>query len=102
VKSAVFNNHDLYQISFYVSDPAAQSSWTWSQYSTNASTDFVSNGADVLAYKGPVGQFTEAPALPPCLTCPEPSTWATLLLGFTGLGFLWRRRASALASASRT
>jgi hypothetical protein len=30
---------------------------------------------------------------------PEPSTWAMLLLGFCGLGFLGYRRGNALAAA---
>jgi len=106
VQSVVLNEHDRYQISFFVSDPGALSSWTWSQYSTNGSSGFGGNGADILVYVGPVGQQIQAPSLPlPCFDClpsPEPSTWATVLLGLAGLGFLGHRRASALASASRT
>jgi hypothetical protein len=64
VQSVVLNKQDQYRISFFVSDPAAQSNWTWSQYSTNGSSDFVANGADVVAYAGPVGSFTQAPPLP--------------------------------------
>ena len=100
----VMNDHDRYDISFSVADPGAQSSLTWSQYSTNGFSDFVANAADILAYAGTVGEFTEVSSSTPCLglECPEPSTWATVLLGFAGLGFLGRRRASALAFASRT
>jgi hypothetical protein len=28
---------------------------------------------------------------------PEPSTWAMMLLGFAGIGFVYRRRRSRLA-----
>ena len=105
VQSVVLNSHDQYQISFFVSDPNASSSWTWSQFSTNGSSGFGGNGADILAFVGPVGP----PQLPPpcsadCvpIPVPEPSTWAMMLLGFSGLGFLGRRRVSTLASASRT
>jgi hypothetical protein len=104
-QSVVLNKDDQYQISFYVSDPKAQSSWTWSQYSTIDTSlyPFRGNGADILVYLGKVGPYTniETPP-PPTLTAPEPSTWAMMLLGLAGLGFLGYHRASAQASASRT
>ena len=39
----------------------------------------------------------ETPYTPPAI--PEPSTWAMMLLGFAGLGFLGYRRRSALPAA---
>jgi hypothetical protein len=36
---------------------------------------------------------------PPALAAPEPSTWAMLLLGFAGLGYVGHRRARALEAA---
>jgi hypothetical protein len=40
------------------------------------------------------GEFTIAAAVP------EPSTWAMMILGFCGLGFMtYRRKASALSAA---
>jgi hypothetical protein len=104
VPSVVLSQQDHYRISFFVSDPRAQSNWTFSQYSTNGSPDFGGNGADILAFVGPVAPSTVAPPIPclDCLPIPEPSTWATVLLGFTALGFLGYRRASALAYASQT
>ncbi len=36
----------------------------------------------------------------PELTVPEPSTWAMMLLGFAGLGFVGYRRRRTLAAAA--
>jgi hypothetical protein len=104
VQSVVLNQHDQYEISFFVSDPRAASSWTWRQYSTvDSSSPFGGNGADILAYAGPIGAPTAAPTPPPCCQpVPEPSTWAAMLLGFAGLGFLGYLRGSARASTGRT
>jgi hypothetical protein len=106
VQSVVLNRHDQYEISFFVSDPNAVSSWTWKQYSTIASSSpYSGNGVDILAYVGRVEPFTPAP--PPqlcpggCIPIPEPSTWATTLLGFMGVGILAYRRRSAVASITR-
>jgi hypothetical protein len=100
VQSVVLNKHDQYEISFFVSDPNAASSWTWRQYSTIESlSPFGGNGADILVYAGPVGAPSVAPPLEPI---PEPSTWAAMLLGFAGLGILGYLRGSARASTGRT
>jgi len=107
-QSVVVNSQDSYRISFDatvngVAPPppgVEESTATWSRYSTNAATGFSANAADILAYIGPVGGFTEAPPPPPpcCEPIPEPSTWAMMLLGFAGLAFVGYRRASASAA----
>jgi hypothetical protein len=35
--------------------------------------------------------------IPPPITAPEPSTWAMMLVGFAGIGFLGYRRALGTA-----
>jgi hypothetical protein len=108
-QTVAVNGQDSYRISFDavvtgVAPPppgVAESTATWAPYSTNAATGFSGNAADILAYIGPVGGFTQAP--PPLPVgggepIPEPSTWAMMLLGFAGLGFVGYRRASTLAS----
>ena len=58
---------------------------TYSQLSTNGNTTGVGgNGADILVY---------ATAVPPPLNTPEPSTWAMMILGFAGMGFVAYRKA---------
>jgi hypothetical protein len=109
-QNVVLNTHDQYQISFFVNHPTVGPSWTWLQYSTNGHTGTNGDGADILVYVGELGVYTnqqvEAPPPAPT-TAPEPSTWAMMLLGFAGLGFLGYRRtagyrrASAMTSASR-
>jgi hypothetical protein len=104
-QSVVLNAHDQYEISFFVSDPNAQSSWTYRQYSTidSSSSPFGGNATDILAFVGKVGPYTNVQTSPPPpAAAPEPSTWAMMLLGFTGLGFLGYRRSSARASTSQT
>ena len=82
---------DVYQVSFYATDNSSLT--TWSAVSTNGdTTDAGGNGADILVY---------AQAAPPPLNTPEPSTWAMMILGFTGMGFVAYRKAkrsSALAA----
>jgi hypothetical protein len=57
----------------------------------NSATDFVTT----LTFEGS-GTFTGT--MTPVIGVPEPSTWATLLLGFVGLGFVgYRRRAFSVA-----
>ncbi len=105
LSSVVLNSQDQYEISFFVSDPNAQSSWTWRQYSTvnSSSSPVGGNATDILAYVGKVGPYTNVEtSQPPPAPVPEPSTWAMMLLGFAGLGLLGYRRGSARASTSRT
>jgi PEP-CTERM motif len=40
-----------------------------------------------------VAEFTSGGGSPPPAPVPEPSTWAMLLLGFVGLGYVGYRRA---------
>ena len=99
LNSVVLNSHDQYEISFFVSDPNAQSNWTWRQYSTIDSSPFPGNATDILVYVGKVGPYTNVEtSQPPPPPVPEPSTWAMMLLGFAGLGLLGYRRGSARAS----
>jgi hypothetical protein len=57
----------------------------------NSATDFVTT----LTFEGS-GTFTGT--MTPVIGVPKPSTWATLLLGFVGLGFVgYRRRALSVA-----
>ena len=77
------NIGDVYQISFMNQDNSSLS--TYSQLSTNGNTTGVGgNGADILVY---------ATAAPPPLNTPEPSTWAMMILGFAGMGFVAYRKA---------
>ena len=50
----------------------------------NSATDFVTT----LTFEGS-GTFTGS--MTPVISVPEPSTWAMLLLGFAGLGFVGYR-----------
>lgn len=74
---------DVYQISFFSTDDGPLN--TYQQVSTNGdTTDTGGNGADILVY---------AQAAPPPLNTPEPSTWAMMILGFGGMGFVAYRKA---------
>jgi hypothetical protein len=74
-----------YNLSFQVSDNGPLT--IWQPLSTNGIvTGTGGNGIDILAYAGA--------GLPPPGSVPEPSTWAMLLLGFAGLGFVGYRRAA--------
>jgi hypothetical protein len=82
---------DVYQVSFAATDDGPLN--TYSPVSTNGDTTTTAgNGIDILVY---------AQAIPPNLNAPEPSTWAMMILGFTGMGFVAYRKAkrpSALAA----
>ncbi len=112
-QSVNWKSGDQYTISFVatvngVAPPVtpslpASNATTWVRTSTNNGTGFAGNAVDLLAYIGTVQQFTEAappppPPPPPMEEAPEPSTWAMMLLGFAGLGFLGYRRARAKAA----
>lgn len=74
---------DVYHISFFNQDDGSLS--TYQALSTNGdTTDTGGNGADILVY---------AQAAPPPLNTPEPSTWAMMILGFGGMGFVAYRKA---------
>ena len=82
---------DLYQVTFAATDNGPLT--TYSALSTNGNTTGTGgNGIDILVY---------AQAAPPNLNAPEPSTWAMMVLGFAGMGFVAYRkakRARALAA----
>ena len=78
---------DVYQISFNLN---GGSTGTYSRLSTNGDvTGTGGNGIDVLAYA--------QAGLPIAGAVPEPSTWAMLLIGFAGLGFMACRRKNSRA-----
>jgi hypothetical protein len=113
-QSVNWKSGDQYKISFLatvngVAPPLTPSllasNATYVRTSTNNGTGFAGNAVDLLAYIGTVQQFAPAPPPPPplclgldCGPIPEPSTWAMMLLGFAGLGFLGYRRAKARAA----
>jgi hypothetical protein len=73
----------VYRISFSNQDNGTLS--TYQPLSTNGNTTGTGgNGIDILVY---------AQAAPPPLNVPEPSTWAMMMLGFVGLGFVAYRNA---------
>jgi hypothetical protein len=73
---------DFYQVSFNLN---GGSTGVYSSLSTNGDvTDSGGNGIDVLVYA--------QAGLPVAGSVPEPSTWAMLLLGFAGVGFMAYRR----------
>jgi PEP-CTERM motif len=77
------NIGDVYRISFSNQDNGSLS--TYQPVSTNGNTTGIGgNGIDILVY---------AQAAPPPLNVPEPSTWAMMMLGFVGLGFVAYRNA---------
>jgi hypothetical protein len=82
---------DVYEVSFAATDNGPLN--TYSALSTNGdTTDTGGNGIDILVY---------AQAAPPPLNTPEPSTWAMMMLGFAGMGFVAYRKAkrtSAIAA----
>jgi hypothetical protein len=82
---------DMYEVSFSAIDNGSLT--TYSALSTNGNTTGTGgNGVDILVY---------AQAAPPPLNTPEPSTWAMMILGFAGMGFIAYRKAnrpSALAA----
>jgi hypothetical protein len=76
---------DNYAISFKLSDDGNLS--TFSALSTNGdTTDTGGNGIDVLTYA--------QDGVPIAGGVPEPSTWAMMILGFAGIGFMAYRRKS--------
>ena len=85
------NVGNVYQISFSNIDNGPLT--TYQQLSTNGdTTDIGGNGADILVY---------AQAAPPPLNTPEPSTWAMMILGFAGMGFVaYRKTKRAYPSAA--
>jgi hypothetical protein len=84
---------DSYTLSFDVLDVLPGGPPNWSAFSTNGDTaDSGGNGVDVLAYAtGVPGENIGGPPPPPP-TVPEVSTWAMMLMGFAGLGYLGYRR----------
>ena len=73
-----------YRISFELSDDGSLT--TFSTLSTNGNTTGTGgNGINLLVYAGDAV---------PTAAVPEPSTWAMMLLGFVGLGFMAYRRKS--------
>jgi hypothetical protein len=78
---------DVYEVSFAATDNGPLN--TYSALSTNGdTTDTNGNGIDILVY---------AQAAPPPLNTPEPSTWAMMMLGFAGMGFVASRKAKRTA-----
>ena len=74
---------DVYQISFNLN--GGDGGPNYSRLSTNGDvTDIGGNGIDVLVYA--------QAGLPIAGSVPEPSTWAMLILGFVGIGFMAYRR----------
>ncbi len=81
---------DVYEVSFSNVDNGSLS--TYSALSTNGDTTSTGgNGADILVY---------AQAAPPPLNTPEPSTWAMMVLGFAGMGFVAYRKTKRAAIAA--
>jgi hypothetical protein len=81
---------DVYEVSFSNIDNGSLS--TYSAVSTNGNTTGTGgNGADILVY---------AQAAPPPLNTPEPSTWAMMVLGFAGMGFVAYRKTKRAAIAA--
>ena len=82
---------DMYEVSFAATDNSGLD--IYQPLSTNGNTTSPGgNGIDILVY---------AQAAPPPLNTPEPSTWAMMVLGFAGMGFVAYRktkRASAIAA----
>jgi PEP-CTERM motif len=78
---------DVYRISFNLNGGGGGPNY--SRLSTNGDvTDTGGNGIDVLVYA--------QAGLPIAGSVPEPSTWAMLILGFVGIGFMaYRRKPSA-------
>jgi hypothetical protein len=73
---------DVYEVSFAARDSSSLN--LYSALSTNGNTTNENgNGIDILVY---------AQAAPPPLNAPEPSTWAMMVLGFAGLGFITYRK----------
>jgi hypothetical protein len=59
------------------------------------SFDVVGTGSDTItfiAYNNPQFTYLDDVSLNPVAAVPEPSTWAMLLLGFAGIGFMAYRR----------
>lgn len=79
---------DDYRISFSLSDNGGLT--TFSDLSTNGNTTSTGgNGIDVLTYA--------QAGLPIAGGVPEPSTWAMMILGFAGIGFMAYRRRNPTA-----
>jgi hypothetical protein len=77
----------VYQVSFAATDGSLLN--TFSRLSTNGDPmDAGGNGIDILVY---------AQAASPPLDTPEPSTWAMMILGFAGMGFVAHRKAKRTA-----
>jgi len=62
----------------------------------NTSYFYTPTNPDGLPAEGVVGSVTVTPVTP---SVPEPSTWAMMLLGFTGLGYAAYRRRTVAATA---
>jgi hypothetical protein len=85
------NVGDVYELSFDATDNSGLGNW--SALSTNGNvTGTGGNGADILAYA--------QEGLPPPGSTPEASTWAMMILGFAGLGFVGYRRAKSAVAIS--
>jgi hypothetical protein len=80
-----------YTISFYLDDNGDLT--TFSPLSTNGdTTDTAGNGIDLLVYAGNGV---------PVAAVPEPATWAMMIVGFCGLGFMaYRRKAKPALMAA--
>jgi hypothetical protein len=88
-QSVATTSGDTYKISFWAVDDSALP--RWSSISTNGDiTDPGGNGANILTYAFPNGSSG-----PPPPAAPELSTWAMMLLGFAGLGYIGYRRGAA-------
>jgi hypothetical protein len=82
---------DTYQLSFNLDGGSFISPAVYQDLSTNGDVSF-GNGIDVLAYA--------QAGLPSPGGIPEASTWAMMLLGFAGLGFVGYRKARTSAAHS--
>jgi PEP-CTERM motif len=81
---------DVYQVTFAATDNSGLA--TYQALSTNGNTTGPGgNGIDILVY---------AQAAPPNLNAPEPSTWAMMVLGFAGMGFVAYRKAKRTAPSA--
>ncbi len=57
-------------------------------------------GGELQVFSAPILNFSGTPITPPPTPVPEPSTWAMMLAGFVGLGFLgYRQTAKARVAA---
>jgi PEP-CTERM motif len=83
---------DFYPVAPPAGSPAGLA-WTTNSITVNVAGDNLVNGDQLIL------NVTTAGSRP---TVPEPSTWAMMLLGFAGLGFVGYRKSGVAGAAVRT